>query len=156
LAFADPQKFSQLLNSTAPREFKRQINDELVNNPDVPLETRRELVKLWNDWSSGNPPPPGEPIKSQKTFSQRFNECMKAASMPVPSNLGEGAGVVLGLIKLVEQAVKVGGPEATLGLLYGAALFGEKLSVLAGIGASAYLGICTGCLIGATIDEALE
>ena len=84
-------------------------------------------------------------------FYDYFAENMNRLSLPPPPrNLFVSAAATVATLTTMAHAVETFGSTATIGELIGAGLLSEQLTVLAALGAAAYLGACMGSLLYAT------
>ncbi len=111
-------------------------------------------------WSSSGPvqsdaspdPMATDQTVDTRTFYQRFEQCMKTMGMPAPDSLFETAEKAIATIGAIQAAVSQFGTAVTIGELIGAGTLSEVLVGAAGVTASAYVGVCVGCLATAGID----
>lgn len=89
------------------------------------------------------------------TFYQRFQGCMNDMHMPAPDTLFGAFTQAVSTIKSIYSAISAAG-DLTISELIAAGVLGGEFAELAaavgGVAASAYVGVCVGCLASAGID----
>jgi hypothetical protein len=93
---------------------------------------------------------------STKSFGDHFADCMGTMGVPAPTSLFTSATAVTATIAAIEKAVTTFGTEVTIGELIGAGLLSEVLLAAGAVTASAYAGICAGCLMTASLESVTD
>ncbi len=89
------------------------------------------------------------------TFYQRFQSCMGDMHMPAPDTLFGAFSQAVSTIKAIYAAISAGGDMTITELIAAGVLGGEFADLgaaVGGVAASAYVGVCVGCLTSAGID----
>jgi hypothetical protein len=90
---------------------------------------------------------------STKTWGDHFADCMGTMGVPAPTSFFTSATAVTATVAAIEKAVTTFGTEVTIGELIGAGLLSEVLLAAGAVTASAYAGICVGCLGTASLES---
>ncbi len=85
-------------------------------------------------------------------FWNRFHGCMTDMGVPAPDSLFSTFTTAVATIRAIQQAVSTYGTEVTIAELVGAGVLSDALLVAGALSASAYVGVCVGCLASAGID----
>lgn len=91
-------------------------------------------------------------LKGNDDFYGRFNACMSAQGLPVPSSLFQSATAAMATINTLYAAVKTFGTAVTISDLIVAGALGEYMAAAGALSASYYLGACIGCAINAGLN----
>ena len=82
-------------------------------------------------------------------FATEWTACMTGAGMPVPGSIFAGVSSATAAASAITSAIDKFGSEVTIGELIGARLLSEEFAAAGAILASAWVGVCLGCVASA-------